>query len=248
MDGFEAWFATYGLAAVFLLMFAKSAGAPIPVPGDIVMLALAARVAQSSVILWQAFFVVLVALVTGGFLQYLLARGPARSLIYRFGRYSGLTPTRLDTLSRLVQRRGPMAIGLAIFLPGLRAGAVAACGLARVPPLTFLPGLTLGSALFLGVHFTLGYVGAASLQRITVTPPLVLGGVLFLFLLLAAAFLVWRALRQRRLAASGVSETNLDAFGDWQDAACPACLVLGAASQRLLHPPPGKVAKEPTGS
>ena len=96
MNGIDMFLVQYGLAAVFIVLLAKSIGVPIPIPADVIILATAIRAAQGKLILWQAFLAILVALVLGGIIQFVLVRGPGRSLLYRFGRYIGLTSTRLD--------------------------------------------------------------------------------------------------------------------------------------------------------
>ena len=96
MNGIEMFLVQYGLAAVFIVLLVKSIGLPIPIPADVIILATAVRAAQGKLILWQAFLAILVALVLGGIIQFVLVRGPGRSLLYRFGRYIGLTSARLD--------------------------------------------------------------------------------------------------------------------------------------------------------
>jgi len=69
-----------------------------------------ARAAQGKLVLWQAFIALLLALVVGGFVQFWLARGPGRGLLYRFGRYIGLTSARLDAAAARVKKGGIISI------------------------------------------------------------------------------------------------------------------------------------------
>ena len=98
MNSLDLFLVQYGLAAVFLLLLIKTIGVPIPIPADLIILTAAARVAQGKLIWWQAFIAILIALVLGGLIQFVLVRGPGRRLLYRFGRYIGLTSHRLDAL------------------------------------------------------------------------------------------------------------------------------------------------------
>ena len=66
MNGLDAILEQYGLAAIFLVMLTKSAGVPVPVPADFIMLATAARAAEGKRALWEAFGALLLALVLGG--------------------------------------------------------------------------------------------------------------------------------------------------------------------------------------
>ena len=55
MDGLEAFLDTYGVAAACAIMLVKAAGVPVPIPGDVILLATAARAAEGKVVLWLAF-------------------------------------------------------------------------------------------------------------------------------------------------------------------------------------------------
>src|SRR5215467_5821346 len=146
MSGLESFLDTYGLAAACLVMLIKAIGIPIPIPGDVVLLAMAARAAEGKVLIWAAFVGLLVAVTLGGWLQFMLARGPARQMVLRYGARLGLTAERLESVARRVRQGGPLAIGLGILTPGLRTAVIPACGLTNMPLGLFLPGLLLGSA------------------------------------------------------------------------------------------------------
>jgi membrane protein DedA with SNARE-associated domain len=216
MDGLEGFLAAYGLTAAFGLMLVKAAGVPIPIPGDVILLATAARAAEGKLLLWQAFIVLLVALSVGGVLQFLLARGPGRQVIYRYGRRLGLTQERLDRVAAGVRRGGVVGIGAAVLTPGLRTAAVPACGLAAIPLRAFVPGLVLGSSVDLGLHFALGYVGAGILASLAGAGWLLVVGLLILGL---AAWLLLMRRRRASAAAAAVA---------WSQATCPVCLVVGS--------------------
>jgi membrane protein DedA with SNARE-associated domain len=217
----ESFLETYGLAAAFALMLTKAAGVPIPIPGDVILLATAARAAEGKVLLWQAFLALLVALSVGGVIQFLLARGPGRGVVMRYGRTLGLSQERLDRVAATVQRGGALGIALAVLTPGLRTAAIPASGLAAIPLRAFVPGLVLGSGADLGLHFALGYVGASVLAT------LASGGWLLVLGLLAIGLVVWFVVvRHRRARASA-------ALVAWTQATCPVCLVVGTLGERV---------------
>ena len=235
MDGIGAFLELYGLAAIFALMLVKSAGVPIPLPADVIMLAAAAGAAQGKLLLWQAFIAILIALVVGGIVQFTLARGPGRGFLYRFGRYLGLTPARLDGAAAAVKRGGPIAIGLAILTPGIRAATVAACGLAGLPLRIFVPGLTLGSVLFLTLHFFIGYAGSSVLAVLAQGVPL-LWALALVVALLVVGLALWFVIRRRQRPGAARGEVMAEAFEAWHEAACPVCLAIGAASRLGVAP------------
>src|ERR671929_1871212 len=114
MNGLEAFLDAYGVAAACAIMLVKAIGVPVPIPGDVILLATAARAAEGKVLLWLAFVGLLLALTLGGTLQFLLARGPARRILVRYGQRLGLTEQRLERVAGLVRRGGLLGIGLAV--------------------------------------------------------------------------------------------------------------------------------------
>jgi membrane protein DedA with SNARE-associated domain len=104
MNNIDLFLVQYGLSAIFIILLVKTIGIPIPIPADLIILTAAARVAQGKLILWQALIAILIALILGGLIQFVLARGPGRGLLYRFGRYIGLTSPRLDAASARVKK------------------------------------------------------------------------------------------------------------------------------------------------
>jgi membrane protein DedA with SNARE-associated domain len=200
-------------------MLVKAVGIPVPIPGDVILLAMAARAAEGKVVLWLAFVALLVVLVLGNTAQYLLARGPARGLVLRFGRRLGITSERLDAVAHRVRRGGILGIGLAVLTPGVRSAAIPGCGLAGIPLRLFVPGLTLGSAVDIALHFAIGFAGAGLLATVVEPSPLLI--VVLLALLGLAA---WLLIARRKRAGRDV------ALNAWAQATCPVCLVLGGVA------------------
>jgi membrane protein DedA with SNARE-associated domain len=234
MDDLNTFLDVYGLIAIFGVMLAKSAGVPIPIPADALMLATSARVATGKLILVPAFIAILIALVVGGIVQYALVRRAGRGFLYRFGRYLGLTPSRLDSAAEKVKKGGTVGIGLAVLTPGVRSVAVIGSGLAGIPIRQFLPGLVLGSSLFLALHFFLGYVGGTllnTLGSLVSIPSLIVG----IIVLLVIGLGVWVFIRRRQLPNASNAEVLSEAVGAWHEAVCPVCLALGAAERLQIR-------------
>jgi membrane protein DedA with SNARE-associated domain len=229
MNSIDLFLIQYGLIALFLVLFAKTAGAPIPIPTDLIILAAAARIATGGYVLWQVFLVILLALVLGALVQFLLARGPGRGLLYRFGRYLGLTPARLNAASQRVKQGGIVGLSIAILIPGVRGVAVAACGLADIPVIKFLAGTVIGSTLFLSLHLLLGYLGGTFFAAIGRILPMT-GVVPIVLLLLVVVYILWMIAYQRNKAAH--QEPGAASLELWHEGICPACLALYSV-QRL---------------
>src|SRR5579859_3594181 len=164
MAGLEAFLDSYGVAAACAIMLIKAAGVPVPIPGDVILLATAARAAEGKVLLWAAFVALLAAITFGGMFQFLLARGPARSLVVRYGARLGLTEQRLEMVAARMRQGGSIAIGLGVLTPGVRTAVIPAAGLTGIPIKLFLPGLAIGSAIDLALHFAIGLAGSSLLS------------------------------------------------------------------------------------
>jgi membrane protein DedA with SNARE-associated domain len=228
MHNIDLFLVQYGLVAIFVILLIKTIGIPIPIPADLIILTAAARVAQGKLILWQAFIAILIALILGGLIQFVLARGPGRGLLYRFGRSIGLTSPRLDAASAKVKKGGILGISIAILVPGVRGAAIAASGLADMPLRTFLSGLVVGSVLFLGLHFFLGFLGGSLFSIIGHVLPLSWIALLVL-VLLVSVFVIWVVVHRRQKAAQSQEEgTSLELL---HEGICPACLALYSVNQ-----------------
>jgi hypothetical protein len=86
-----------------------------------------------------------------------------------------------------------------------------------VPLGLFLPGLALGSAIDLALHFVLGYAGAGILATIVAPSPLMV-----VVVLAVVGLGAWLLIARRRRVSASV------AVNAWAQATCPACLVLGS--------------------
>ena len=92
----------------------------------------------------------------------------------------------------------------------------------------FLLGLVLGSLLFLGLHFFLGYLGGSLFSAVSHVLPLP-WLVLFTIVLLLAIFGLWVVIRRRRKTAQSDEEgTSVELL---HEGICPVCLALYAANQ-----------------
>ena len=236
MNGIDLFLIHYGLAAVFLIMLMKTMGVPLPIPGDLIILTAAVRVAQGKLVGWQVFFAILLALLLGGLIQFVLARGPGRGLLYRFGRYVGLTKPRIDAAAEKIRKGGVPGLTVAILVPGVRGAAIVAAGLADLALRRFLVGLALGSLLFLSLHFFLGYLGGSALSVIGRVLPLPIILILVLALLVIV-YVIWvSALRRQKAAraeleAMQTEQNDAAALEVWHEGMCPVCLALYTANQ-----------------
>jgi membrane protein DedA with SNARE-associated domain len=208
-----------GLYIAFLILIAKEIGFPVPIPSDLLVVLVGAGAAGAGVSVIFVIAVLLVASVAGSLAHLFLTRGPARALLIRIGPKLGLSQDKINALSERFRRVGWPGIAVSRVLPGLRAIAVTACGIAGLPLSLVLPGVLVGSFAFVLLHVLIGYLGGPlalnALQSINI--PL-----LPAFVALALLGLVgWFILKRR-------SRTS-EKIAGWSECACPVCLALVSA-------------------
>lgn len=219
-----------GLLAIVGLILVKEAGLPIPVPGDLVVIGAGVAAGRGDVDPAVALVALVVASIVGGIIQFGLLRSIARPALLRLlSRVT--TRDRIDGQAERLRRGGARSVAVARSTPGVRIVAIAASALADLPPVTFISGLAVGNALFIAVHFGLGFVlGEPVLTAV--------GSALGPIALLAVALallggLGWVVIRRRR---GGSADAPLAVVADWADACCPACLALAVVDGRRSGP------------
>ena len=207
-----------GVIAGLALMVPMEAGIPIPVPADLVELAVGARVGAGDLPLWAAVLAFEAVSVIGTTALFLAARGPGHALIARAGHRIGLTPARVGRAGALIERRGQVALAVGRATPGLRTLTVVAAGGSGLSARRALPALIAGSTVFLQLHLFLGYFLGAAAERVLHAAT---GPALAVFALVVVAGVVfWLVRRGRRAGPAGLLE------GD-----CPACVALAFVTE-----------------
>jgi membrane protein DedA with SNARE-associated domain len=113
------------------LLAVKEAGVPVPVPGDLLVVAAGiASAGQGGVPPPFVLAAILAAGYGGGSLQFLLVRGTLRRFVLAVLGRVGVGRDRLDRLSGWLARRGARGVAIARATPAVRVGAIAASGLA----------------------------------------------------------------------------------------------------------------------
>ena len=203
-----------------VLLLPMEAGVPIPVPADLVMLAVGERVAAGKFPLWLAVAGFEVIAILGTTALFLACRGSAQRILARFGPRLGLTEARLRRAAAFAETRGRPGLALGRGTPGLRTLTVIAAAVSGLSGRRALPALIVGSSVFLQLHLILGLLLGPLADRAfdqAKGPALAAGAVL-----VAAGLVFWRIRRRKRAAAPAA----------WMEAACPACLGLNLLAGR----------------
>jgi len=137
-----------------------------PVPADTFIVVGGVIAGRGVLPLWSVCLVVGGANVGGAWLVYLLGRryghrffteGPGRFI---------LTAGQLNRVEEYHARRGPVALFLVRFLPGLRAVAPAFAGIGDLPARRVLPPLLAASVLWYGGLLWAGYAAGRNLEQV----------------------------------------------------------------------------------
>jgi membrane protein DedA with SNARE-associated domain len=184
-----------GLVAILGLILVKEAGVPVPIPGDLIVIGAGVAASQGRADTLTTLVGIVLASIVGGVIQYALIRSVARPTLLRIlGRVT--SADRLDRQTDRLRRGGARSVALARSTPGVRIVAIAASGLAAVPPVAFVLGLGVGNALFIAAHFGLGFVLGEPVVRVVgaaLGPVAVLG-----FVLALVGLIGWWAITRRR--------------------------------------------------
>jgi membrane protein DedA with SNARE-associated domain len=220
--------ACLGLLAVIGLILVKEAGVPVPVPGDLIVIGAGVAASRGDLDPVSTLALIVAASIVGGAVQYGLIRSVARPLLVRLvGRVT--SAERLDQQAERLRRGGARSVAVARSTPGVRIVAVAASALAAIPPLAFVGGLAVGNALFITIHFGLGYLlGEPLLAAVGgALGPLAVAGIV----LAGLGAIAWFVIARRRAGVGPAAIAGLPALAAWSDATCPACLALAAVER-----------------
>ncbi len=164
----------HALLAGALILLADEAGVPTPFPANLIIVALGVRAGTGALPFWQVVLALEAATVVGATVLYTLAGLAGRRLVYRYGKYVGLTRERVQSAEGWVRPRGARAVILGRLVPGLRNVTPIASGVLSIPLRVFLPGMSLGALLYILILAGFGYfAGPPILNRIEqIAPPL----------------------------------------------------------------------------
>lgn len=148
------WVESWGYVGIVILMALESS--IVPVPSEIVIPPAAFWAAQG-----KLHFGLVVAAGTlgsylGSWISYLFARVLGRPLLYRYGKYMGLTPSKIKRIEQWIQHHGAFGIFFARLLPVVRHLISLPAGALRMPFLPFSLSTLLGAALWCMI---LGFFG-----------------------------------------------------------------------------------------
>ena len=211
------------VAGIVALLFVKEAGLPIPIPGDLVVIAAGATAASRGPGAAIVLLAILGAGFAGGAVQFALLRGGVRRRLLSLMARVGIPAARIEALAARLRGRGTVGVAVSRMTPGVRVVSIAASSLAAIPAGTFIRGLVLGNAVFVSAHFALGFaLGASAASALARQAGMLVPVATGVVALAAVGAVGWAVLRGRRSGADRPTPVS------WADACCPACLAVAA--------------------
>jgi membrane protein DedA with SNARE-associated domain len=138
----QHFIATYGVAAVFVLMLAESAC--IPVPSELIMLLGGALAAGAVAGAHPSLVLIIVAGVAGNYVAWAVGRYGGHAFVRRWGRYVGVREHDIDRATVWFDRHGPAAVFFGRLIPVVRTFISLPAGFGNMPPVRFGIYTTLG--------------------------------------------------------------------------------------------------------
>jgi membrane-associated protein len=158
----QDWVAQYGAwiyALLFLVIFMETGLVVTPfLPGDSLLFAAGALAAVGGLNLWLLYVILFAAAVLGDFLNYMIGRHWGRRILDS-GRFSRvIKPKHIQATEAFFERHGGKTISLARFFPFIRTFAPFVAGISRMEVYRFVAFSMLGTAAWVGLFVTTGYL------------------------------------------------------------------------------------------
>jgi membrane protein DedA with SNARE-associated domain len=189
MQPVESWISSYGLVLVVMLVGLESVG--LPVPGETILLAASVysgtghNLDIASVILAAA-----AGAIVGSTIGYGIGRRYGYRLLLRYGRYIGITETRIKIGQYLFRRHGGKIVVVARFVPFMRSIAAILAGANRMPPRPFLLANAIGALAWATILGLAADDFGKEMQRFAGPAALALGLAAVAILAVAGVFVV----------------------------------------------------------
>ena len=190
----------WGYIAIFVVVVLGNIG--LPLPEETVLAVAGYLVWRGDLNLAAVLVVGVVSAVAGDNLGYWLGRKFGRTALPRYARWVLGHPERLQSMEAFVERRGPFAVFVARFIPGIRFMAGPLAGGLGLRFLPFLAANVLGALVYVPVAVAGGYVVGYGLGEYVEQLRRVAGQVEYLVLLVAlmsaVGLIAWRVIQGLR--------------------------------------------------
>jgi len=190
----------WGYFAIVLVVILGNVG--LPVPEESILALAGYLVWRGDLRLPVVLAVGTLSAAAGDNLGYWIGREFGRGVIERYGHWVLVTPERLESVWRFVNRYGAFGVFAARFIPGLRFMAGPLAGAAHLGVVRFVAANLLGAAVYVpyavGIGYAVGYGLGDYVERLRHVVGRVEHVVLIATAVVAMGLIAWRAVRVLR--------------------------------------------------
>lgn len=212
MDSLIQTLSIWSYLLVFAIIFAESAG--LPLPGFSVAMMAAALAGQGQLSFWLIYPLTVIASTLGGMSGYWIGVRGGRNLITRYGRYVLITPQRFNSAEKLFHKHGDKAVLFGRYLPILCFMAGILSGIAHLPYRRFFIYNLAGALLWSTSHLTLGFVFGRSLDVLHRVFNNFFLAVIVIGLIVGLVVVVRRKLQNRRTLVAPALKMTIEEPGE----------------------------------
>lgn len=150
------WILRYGYAGLFALLMFGIAG--LPIPDETLLMFSGYLISKGRLNPMLSFAFSFAGSVSGISISYALGRFVGQPVLFRYGRFVGITPRHLERVRLWYKRRGEWVLMLGYYIPGVRHFTALVAGMSRLDYRVFALFAYCGAAIWVATFLIIGYV------------------------------------------------------------------------------------------
>ena len=156
MESLLAWLSQHGYSGLFFLLMLGILG--LPIPDETLLVFCGYLIYKGRLEAVPSFAFGFAGAMCGITLSYFLGLKFSRDVIFRYGKYLGITSKHVDDVTRWFYRFGLWLLSVGYFIPGVRHFTALTAGMSRLGIRRFAVFAYPGAAVWVATFLTLGYV------------------------------------------------------------------------------------------
>ncbi len=146
-------FEKYSYFGLFLILFVEEGGIPLPLPGDIFIVSVAALPNTNYFLIVAT---VVLATLSGSTILFTASQKIGRKVLTKYGKRIKITPEKIKRLETWFKKYGGGAIVVGRLIPGFRTLTPIVAGLFKVRYKTFWVYTTVAAFIWANIYFVVG--------------------------------------------------------------------------------------------
>ena len=190
------WITRYGYPGLFALLMFGIAG--LPIPDETLLMFSGYLISQGRLNPVFTFLAGFAGSVSGISLSYALGRYVGQPVLFRYGRFVGITHAHLEQVRCWYRRTGEWLLTFGYFVPGVRHFTALVAGMSQLSLRVFAVFAYLGAAIWVATFLAIGYIVGENWQRaLELVHRYTIAALLLLAVILAAGFWIRSKIAKR---------------------------------------------------